>query len=988
MGNAYMLKKVYIGITSLFTFFSLQAQGIFQTEHSATQQHWVDSLMRNMSVEEQIGQLFMVATYSNQTENHFKNVEKLIKSYHIGGLIFLQGGPVTQAKLTNRYQKAADIPLLIGMDAEWGLAMRLDSTVAYPKQLTLGAITDNRYIYNMGAEIARQLQVMGVHVNFAPVVDVNSNPNNPVIGYRSFGENIYQVAEKGKAYMNGMQDNHIIANAKHFPGHGDTDTDSHYTLPVINHSRDRINNVELYPFKELIQDSLLSMMVAHLHIPAFDSTANIATTLSHGVVTNLLKQDLNFKGLVFTDALNMQGVTKYNDPGEVDLKAFMAGNDVLLFPQNVPAAVSAFKKAIRQGVISLSDLEERVRKILAAKYWAGLYDLSPINTDHLIKKLNSPEAYLVRQKLYEQAITVVKNETSLIPFRMLDTSSMASLTIGSENYSGFQKSLDKYSTMSHYYLNKNTSDPNQFTSLFNDLKNYDHVLVGIHDVGNYPGNFYQLNPDNLSMLKDLAQQTNVVPVLFGNPYALKYFKDFDHLICAYEDNDMTHSIASQVLFGALSAKGKLPVSPDGELKEGTGVQTQFIGRLGYSIPEDVGLNSDYLNRIDKIAEKAIEDKATPGCQVLVAKNGKIIFEKSYGYQTYDKKIPVNNETIYDIASITKVAGTLQTIMFLEENKLIDLEEKVSHYLPEVKESNKKNLVLNDILTHQAGLLSYIPYWQNTVDEFGYLPTYYQLEPDEMFSYEVTDGLYVVNTMMDSLWEWTLASDLRNLPRNKKKYDYKYSDLGFYMLHRISEKILNQKMDVFLDQNFYKPLGLTTLGYMPLCRFSKERIAPTEDDYYFRKKLIHGTVHDPGAALCGGISGHAGLFSNAHDLAVLMQMNLQGGFYGGKQYLLPQTIQKFTSKQFEENRRGLGWDKPSFYEDYDVTSRFASAKTFGHTGFTGTSVWADPEFDLIYVFLSNRVHPDASNTKLITSNVRTRIHNVIYEAMWDYEKYHE
>ncbi|MFW5760545.1 MAG: glycoside hydrolase family 3 N-terminal domain-containing protein [Cyclobacteriaceae bacterium] len=981
-----MFKKVYLLLLLVFMSFHFISPTVLTTQDSKKQKQWVDSVLHTLTLEEQIGQLFMVAAYSNGNNAHINEIDRLINNYHIGGLIFFQGGPVRQAHLTNRYQAKAKVPLLIGIDAEWGLSMRLDSTIVYPKQMTLGAITDNRYIYNMGAEIARQCRLMGIHVNFAPVVDVNVNPNNPVIGYRSSGENKYKVAEKAKAYSQGMQNNRIIASAKHFPGHGDTDRDSHYTLPVIKHSLQRLDSIELYPFKELIKDNVKSIMVAHLAVPALDSTKNRATTLSPKVVNGLLKDSLGFNGLIFTDALNMKGVANFYKPGEVDYHAFVAGNDVLLFAENVPLAMDKIKAGIENGSIKQSELERRVRKILMAKYFAGLHENQPINTDNLVMRLNNPEAYLVKQKLFEQAITVVNNNNNLLPFKTLENKKFASLSIGNKPNTAFQEVLGKYAPFKHYFINKNSSDPKVYSNLKNTLSAYDHVIVGIHDVSKFPRNNYQINKNDVLFLKSLKELTNVVVVVFGNPYTLDYFKDFNHLVCAYEDETTAQTIAPQILFGALPAAGRLPVSAGPSLPEGSGMDTPFLGRLGYSVPEAVEMDSRVLTRIDHIAEDAIKDLATPGCQVLVAKDGKIVHEKSYGYFTYDKNVPVNNETVYDLASITKVAATLQATMFLEENGKFDIQDKASKYLPDLKKTNKEDLIIADILTHQAGLIPYIPYWTKTIDKFGLKPDFYKLEYNIKYPIQVSQGLYSISTLPDSLWKWTIDSDLRKKPRNKKKYDYKYSDLSFYILRQMSEKLLNQNISDFLDENFYHPLGLPYLGYLPLKRVSVNQIPPTENDVYFRNTLVRGSVHDSGAAMSGGVAGHAGLFSNAHNLAILMQMNLQGGYYGGRQYLQPATLKKFTKKHFKDNRRGLGWDKPSFNESYNVTSRFSSADTFGHTGFTGTAVWVDPEFDLVYIFLSNRVYPDATNTKLITANVRTRIHDVVYEAMWNYQKY--
>ncbi|MGI9542797.1 MAG: glycoside hydrolase family 3 N-terminal domain-containing protein [Cyclobacteriaceae bacterium] len=979
-----MLKKVFYSIIFLL----LGGEFAFsQDKHvaSAEETAWVDSVFKSLSEDQKIGQLFMVAAYSNRDESHFRNIDQLIAKHHIGGLIFFQGGPVRQAQLTNRYQDKASIPLLIAMDGEWGLGMRLDSTISFPRQMTLGAIDNSKLIYQMGAEIAAQFKRLGVHINFAPVVDINSNPKNPVIGTRSFGEDKSKVAEKGLAYMKGLQDNGIMATGKHFPGHGDTGTDSHYTLPVINHSKERMNSVELYPFKELIAQGLQGMMVAHMSIPTYDRTPNKASTLSSSIVTDLLREELGFDGLVFTDALNMKGVTKFYKPGEVDLLALKAGNDVLLFPENVPVAINYIKTALQKKDFKKADLNLRVRKILAAKYRAGLHKLKPVETKGLYKFLNRPQARLVEQTLYEKAVTIARNTKKILPIQVLDTSYFASLTLGSSKINAFQKSLENFTSFTHFNLSKNQRSSSNYSTLLKKLGNFNQVVVSLHGLNNSRSKKYGVNPQDLNFLKQLNSRTSVVVVVFGNPYSLQYFEDFDQVICTYQDNSQTHTITPQIIFGALGASGTLPVTASAGYKQGIGSTIESIERLGYSIPEAQGMDSRTLKKIDGIIGKAIKDKATPGAQILVARKGKVIYEKSYGYFTYDSINRVTNETIYDIASITKVVATLQVLMFLEERDLVNLDSKVSEYLPELKYSNKKDIVIRDILTHQAGLLPYIPFWQKTVDEFGLNPKIYSFYPERNFKNQVAPGLYSITSLQDSLWRWTIDSQLRSSRYKKERYTYKYSDMGFYMLKKLAEEIINQPIEDFLAQNFYQPLGLTTMTYLPLCKFPIERIAPTEEDNYFRNTLVCGMVHDQGAAMFGGIAGHAGLFSTARDLAVLLQMNLQGGSYGGTRYLSPGTVGSFSQKQYEKNRRGLGWDKPETKNDKGPTSRFASTETFGHTGFTGTAVWVDPKFDLIYIFLSNRIHPKANNIKLIKNNTRTKIQDVIYQSIWNFEK---
>ncbi len=962
---------------------TLKAQSVLQVSDVSKQEQWVDSVFNTMSDKEKIGQLFMVAAYSNRDEEHFKSLESLIVEYGIGGLIFFQGGPVRQVILTNRFQQKSKVPLLISMDLEWGLAMRLDSTMKFPKQMTLGAIENDHLIYEMGREIAQQMRTIGVQVSFSPVVDVNSNIENPVINFRSFGESREKVAQKGLAYMKGLQDHGVIANIKHFPGHGDTDTDSHYTMPVINHNRQRLDSIELYPFRQLIDSGAMSTMVAHINIPALDEAADKPTTLSENVVTKLLKQDLNFQGLVFTDAMNMKGIANYYKPGDADLQALLAGNDAILFPMDVPKAVDRIRRAIRRKKLEQQAVDQRVKKILRAKYWTGLNQWEALSTDNLVTKLNNPSGESLRQRLFEESITVVRNESNLLPVATIDTATFASLSLNATGLTPFQQALGKYASFAHYQVGPEP-DEDTYLELLNKIAHFETVVVGIHDMSNRRSSNYGLRDSDLEFLRLLRQEVNLVVTVFGNAYCLENFEEFGHLLCTYEEQDYAQQVAAQVIFGALGANGKLPVSISESFKAGDGIALQPLQRLGYSIPESVGMDSHVLSGIEQIMAEAINDEATPGAQILIARKGRIIYEKSFGHYTYDSTQVVTDQTIYDLASITKVMASLQTVMFLVDNGLIDLDKKASHYLPELKSSNKKNMILRDILTHQAGLWPFIPYYQQTLTESGMDTTFYSLGYKEGFDVEVIPGIYATESIRDSLWHWTTTARVRE-KEARTPYDYRYSDMGYYIMQRIAERLLNQPMADFLDQNFYQPIGAATMGYLPLCRFPQDLIAPTEADSIFRNYLIHGTVHDEGAALSGGVAGHAGIFANAIDLAKVMQMNLQGGYYGGTRYLREHVLEEFTSRQYANNRRGVGWDKPAAVFN-GPTSGYASNKTFGHTGFTGTAAWADPEYDLLYIFLSNRVFPTRNNRKLIQNNIRTRIQDLIYESIWSYEKY--
>ncbi|MFD2035654.1 glycoside hydrolase family 3 N-terminal domain-containing protein [Belliella marina] len=943
------------------------------------QMAWVDSVFNSQTFEQRLGQLFMVAAYSNRDAKHKNEIAKLIKDENLGGLIFFQGGPVRQADLTNYYQSIAETPLFIAMDAEWGINMRLDSVITFPKAMTLGAIPDEKLIYDMGKEIARQFKELGMHINFAPVVDVNSNPNNPVIGYRAFGEEKRMVAKKSMAYMKGLQDHGVLANAKHFPGHGDTESDSHYSLPVIRHSENRIKDIDLYPYRELIDEDLMSVMVAHLHIPSLDSEKNKATTLSKYVVTDLLKNQMNFSGLIFTDALNMKGVSSYYKPGEVDMLALLAGNDILLYSQDVPKAKQLIMQAIAEGRISKEEVDERVIKVLKAKYWAGLNKDQKIDTKNLVNRLNGRKTQLLVEELYASSITVTTNKNGFLPLRNLDLLNIASLTIGGDGVV-FQEKMDKYAKVDHFTMGKGANSV-VLSDIRTKLKDYNTVIVGLMGVTNSPSRGFGVSSSDISFIKELSKEKSVVVVLFGNAYAAKNLVGMPHNILTFENNEYTQGLVPEVIFGGRDAKGLMPVSISDYLALGSGGYMEGLGRLSYSYPESQGMNSKVLDEIDLIMNAGIRKKAMPGGVVLVAKNGKVVFEKSYGHYDYNKTKPVSPKTVYDLASITKVLATTQAVMFLASRDVIDMDKPISTYLPELKGTNKADLLLKDIMAHEAGLVAFIPYYAKTVAAGSWKNEYYRETPVEDFTVPISNNMFGKESLRDSIWNWTVKSDLRKLDPNRRKHGYVYSDLTMYLMQAVVERVMNQPMDEFLEQNFYAPLGLNTLTFNPAKKFNIDLIAPTEDDVAFRKRVVHGYVHDPGAAMYGGVAGHAGLFGTANDLAIMMQLMLNGGKYGGVNLLDEKVIKEFTKRQSSQSRRGWGWDKPDPERGKGGGAGVLAPKTtFGHTGFTGTAVWADPENDLIYVFLSNRVYPSANNNILLKEGIRTEIHDVIYRSM--------
>ena len=948
--------------------------------NSPVETAWVDSVFNSLTPEQRLGQLFMVAAYSNKEKAHADRIERLVRNQNIGGVMFLQGGPKRQALMTNRLQAAAKVPLLIAMDAEWGLDMRLDSSAHFAKQMTLGAMDDPKYVYQMGQDIARKMRALGVHIDFAPVIDVNSNPGNPVIGNRSFGEDQNHVARLGIQYIKGLQDNNVMAVAKHFPGHGDTDTDSHVALPVINTDLARLTKVDLVPFQQSFEAGVMGVMVAHLYMPLFDTTNAKTTTLSHALVTDLLKDKMGFKGLVFTDALNMKSVSKLYNDGELDAMALAAGNDVLLFSEDVPAALRRIQEAVTAGHLQQEDLDLRIKKILRAKYWAGLSKYKPTNLATMRDSLNLPGSKVLAQEIFEHAVTVVKNNDNLLPFQRLDTLRIAAITIGTAAEGPYATIFNKYQAGPVYAVPNRYADDSTFARITSRLNGYNVVVVSLHAMNNTPSHNYGIGDGTLKFIKQLEanKRFKTVVVAMGNAYSLKYLEDARTLVCGYEDHYAAQLVMPQVLFGAVPARGKLPVTVSPTMKVTTGIATLDLHRLRYAVPESQGLNSRVLAQIDNIALESQTYAAAPGCQVLVAKNGTVVFDQSYGYCTYDQSQPVTSSTLYDLASVTKVAGTLQAVMFLKDQGKLNLDEKVATYLPELARTNKRDMTVRDVLLHQAGLKPGIPTWERTINSNGLKPTFYASTRSDNFPNEVAPGEFSTKAADDSVWAWTMRSSL--LPKIKGKYPTEYSDLSFRVMKRVCEKILKQPLEDFLQDNFYRPLGLGSMTYNPLQRFPKSCIAPTENDTYYRREQLQGTVHDQTAALVGGVGGHAGLFATANDLAVLMQMNLQNGRYGGSRFFQSPVVSEFARPQSASSRRGLGWDHGDPSKPEGPTSNLAPASTFGHTGFTGTCVWMDPDNQILYIFLSNRVYPDAGNNKLRQFNIRTRIQEVIYKSL--------
>ena len=975
------IKKYFIGV---FVLAFSAAQCFAQDAES----RWVDSVYNSLTLEQRVGQL--ICMRANQPEQPFyEKVGKYIKQYNIGGVCFFRADAEAQVKQTNEWQAMAQTPLMVSIDAEWGLAMRVKNTIAYPYQMTLGAVSDNELIYSMGQQVAEQCQRMGIHVNFAPDVDVNSNAANPVIGMRSFGENPTKVGEKGVSYALGMQSKGLITSMKHFPGHGNTATDSHATLPVVNRPLEEVRDIELAPFRHLIENGVNGAMVGHLYFPAIEKVKNTSSSLSYGVVTDLLKNEMGFEGLIFTDGLDMKGVSEKVRNDSVPYVAFMAGNDVLILPHDVPFAIKTIKAAVERDPKAAQRLEESCKKILRYKYRAGLDHYKPVSTANLMTDLKKQEYKDLRQQLFAEAVTMLRNE-DVIP---LDKSKkIAVVTIGNTKNDVYNGLANKGLNIKSFLVTKENI-AGKSAEWLKALESYDLVVVSIEKTTMFANKNYGINDETVKFFNRLVAQNDVIFNLFACPYALDLFRvnnNVKGLLVGYQDEVPAVNAVVKILLGEETAHGTLPVSTN-KFSCGDGIVGPIPAKKSHILPSKevpsttnpaqkeqpmTTIKEKYACRLDSVALSGIKSGCYPGCQIVVMKSGQKVYDKCFGNFTYDGGHQVQPDDLYDIASCTKIFASTLAIMKLYDDGLIDLNKTLADFFPYLKGNPHGKLKLIELMTHQAGLKAWVPFYVATVDENGPMEAFYANEIDENHTVRVAENLYLINGYEDCIFDSVSKTAL-----GKKKY--LYSDMGFYYIPKIVKQLTNKDIEDYLNEKFYYPMNLSHICYKPLNHFTREQIAPTENDTIFRKQLIWGDVHDQAAAMFGGVAGHAGLFSNACDLAALMEMLLDQGTYNGVRYLKPETVRYFTSAPFassNDNRRGIGFDKlPIGKKGTCTASKSGSMKGFGHTGFTGTFVWADPENQTIIVFLSNRVYPNAEPNYLVKKGIRTVLHDIIYEA---------
>ena len=975
-------KRVFVGWIFILIFL-IPFSVIIGQSYTERENAWVQSKIQQLTLDQKIGQIFMVRSYSKGNIQEENLIADYIKKYHIGGICFFQGSPVTQINLINKYQTLSSTPMLMGIDGEWGLAMRFpNETVSFPKQMMLGAIKDDKLIYEMGREIGRQCKRAGININFAPSIDVNNNPKNPVIFERSFGDSPENVAQKGHMLCKAMEEEGILSCAKHFPGHGDSEVDSHLDLPTLNYDLERLESLELYPFRRLTTMGVSAMMVGHLNIPKLDPQPNRPATLSHSIINGLIRESMSYNGLLITDAMDMKGITKYFPNGVAEAEAFLAGNDIILVPENLPLAFQKVKEYIDSGKISINRLDQSVERILRAKFKAGLGTARNVSSDGINHFLKRNHIVAIKQKLTEAAMTLVADHEGLIPINETTNIKIATLSINNVRQTKFQNRVSDYTDARHYQLM-----PSQLATKYNQmlltLSQFDQVIVGIHTSGKLSDFTSDLNTSMINFLKDLQTKSKVIFVVFGSPYLLKRLDFSHHLLLAYDNDHLTQDVAAQTLFGVNDINGTLPVHVDDRWPTGFGIQRKNLQRLGYAKPEMVSMSSDTLNKIDSLMAEVLRLKASPGGQILIAKDNKIVYQKSFGKLSTDGYY-VNNNTVYDIASVTKVLATTIATMKLVDDGAININDPLKNYIYNIDTTNKADLIIKDILAHSARLLPGIGFYHKTTlhaKGFGFNSNYYSGILQDKYTIPVAKGMFMRTDYIDSMYQAIYNSRLR------ESDNYRYSDLGFYLMQKVIENKIGKTLDEYTSSSFYKPLGLKYTTFKPLLKYNESIIAPTENDNYFRLQILKGHVHDMGAAMLGGVAGHSGLFSTAKEMAILMQMLLNKGSYGGKNYISPQTIELFTTRHSRSTRRGLGFDmKELSGGKYQNTSVLAPVSVFGHTGFTGTAVWADPKNNIVYIFCTNRTYPGGNNQTFNNREYRIKVQTLIYKALAGYEDY--
>ncbi|WP_395276537.1 glycoside hydrolase family 3 N-terminal domain-containing protein [Halalkalibaculum sp. DA384] len=912
----------------------------------------IDSLMEEMTLREKIGQLFVTHAngyFVNEDSDTYYELVQKIRKYQVGGIIFNSGNIYGQAVLHNKLQRASRLPLWITQDMEFGAAMRVRRSTYLTPAMGIAATQNPEYAYWAGKITAREAKALGVHQIFAPVLDVNNNPENPVINVRSFSGDPQTVATFGNAFIDGVHSEGVVATAKHFPGHGDTDVDSHLSLPVIPHSYSRLDTLELLPFKAAIDHGVSSIMSAHIAFPKIGNSNGTPGTLDEQVLDRILLDSLNFNGIVVTDGLEMRGISSRYSPGETVVKALHAGADLMLLSPDELTAINEIEQAVRRGSITEQRIDRSVRKLLEWKKEYGLFKSRTIDIDSLDKEIHTTEHQLIADEIARKSITVIKNEQDLLPLRPYKYPNVLAISIA-DDISGetgtyFAEQLKTYHPNVKFHVYDRRTNEEEKKEIMNDARNADLIILGsfIYVRSAQP---MQLSSEQFDFLKQLAAGNKPsLLVAFGNPYIVRDLSQTDAQVMAWSARNAQVRNTVPALFGASPVTGKMPIDIPGYSVIGQGIEIPQT-TIRKDQPGTAGFAKDSLRRIDHIMQEAVFDSTFPGGTVTVLKDGIIAYQKGYGYHTYDKLNPVNATDIYDLASLTKVVATTTAVMRLVDTGKLKLDDRVAEYIPEFNTGPKKNITIRHLLSHNSGL----PPFRVYVDSLKERSQLIQAVRDEPLIYS---------------------------PGSR----YEYSDLGFILLAEIAEKVSGRRIDRFIRQEMFYTMGMNSTYFNPLAKgeWISNRIPPTEIDTVFRKETVRARVHDERAYFMDGVAGHAGLFSNGTDLAVYAQMLLNGGTYGGRRYLSDAVIRAFTAPQPANPERGLGFDRKS--TGFSSAGTLTSDNTFGHTGFTGTSIWIDPARDLAIIILANRVHPHRSYGHNI-SEIRAAVADAVISSIID------
>lgn len=959
---------------------------------SESYEPWADSILQTLSVKDKIAQLVMIET-DGLMEN-ISVVEKKFSRYNYGGVFYRGTNLISHISIYNTLNENLDVAPFFAVKAPFGLYEVSDSSYAPPVFATFNNFESDSVLEYMARYVAGQCKALNIHFNFSSSLDIIEQNEDPAYdpGYHLFAE---KLIRKSLIYTKALADSGIMAVHGSFLNLS-SNSNSIEDIPVFERYEKRWDTLRIRPYRILSDSGVQALWVNHF--PRFnDESEKNQYLLQKPEIKDSLIKHTGFKGLVFGDIRQTEIASIYSKR-DAAFYSVLSGSDMIIVNDSAEQIVDYLASMVGKKGFSTDLLNQKVKKILMAKAWAGIPFQKNVDWVKLAKNFNRKNDFVFSQKLYESSMVLLQDRNKMIPLNNLDKRTIGLISIGKRKHYTFNEQINKYFPVNSYLLEQN-KDPKLYERLTKELSVYNTLIVGV-DV-NY------INPRDTFFMNYLLKLNNgrqMALVLYGDHNALDYFIDFPTLILTYGHSKMAENVAAHLVMGGMESSGKLPVTCSGKFCYADGLSRKKT-RVRFTFPEYLGISSDSLDRIDYLAENSIKGQAAPGMQVLVIKDGNVIFQRAYGHHTYDREMPVLNTDIYDLASVTKVAATTIACMMLYDQGRLKLDTVLSAYLPGLDRSELKNVKIRDILLHRAGFPAVPPVFkyiravqkfkkykgkggpivniqspQDSLmgqlmpkDENDTLYRYaYSETEDELYTLPVGEEIFLREDMLDSIYKLVTKTKLIS------PIEYKYSDMSMYIMMQVIQHITGKSLDEYLELGIYRSMGLYTMGFNPLKKFDKNVIIPTEQDDLFRKQLIHGYVHDPTASILGGVSGHAGLFSNALDLATLMQMVLNGGSYGGRTYFSAETVKLFTSTQ-PGSHRGLGWDH-QYPSGNPMCADSSSVYTYGHTGFTGTCVWVDPQHQLIYVFLSNRVYPTAENKKLQTTAIRQRIHQVIYDAI--------